>query len=75
MARIAGIQFKDNARGVHTHVLIDLKKHGELIMPLLQKIGAVEQDEFDKEWAEGGLTLEELRTSLHKKIKSLPWKK
>lgn len=75
MARIAGIQFKDNARGTHTHVTIDLKKHGEKIKPFLEEIGAVEQDEFDKEWAKGGYTVEEARQKTISFIRSLPWKK
>lgn len=74
MARIAGIQFKDNAKGLHTHVTIDLKKHGEKIKPFLQEIGAVEEDEFEKEWAKGGLTPEELRTHLLKTVRR-EWKK
>lgn len=74
MARIAGIQFKDNAKGLHTHVTIDLKKHGEKIMPFLQEIGAVEEDAFEKKWAEGGYTVEEARERLHKTIRKA-WKK
>jgi hypothetical protein len=74
MARIAGIQFKDNAKGVHTHVLIDLKKHGEKIKPFLEDLGIIEEDAFEKKWAKGGLTVEELRKSVHNKIDSL-WKK
>lgn len=69
MVRIAGIQFKYNAEGVRTHVTIDLKKHGEKIKPFLQEIGALEEDEFEKEWAKGGYTVEELRTHLHKTIR------
>lgn len=76
MARIAGIQYKDNAKGSHTHIIIDLKKHGEKLEPFLKQIGAVEQDEFDKEWAEGGYTVEEARQHLLKTIRKHPvWKK
>jgi len=37
-------------------------------MPFLEEIGAVQMDEFDKEWAEGGYTIEEVRSHLHNKI-------
>ena len=75
MARIAGVQFKDNVRGVHTHVIIDLKKHGEKLKPFLEEIGAIEEDEFEKKWAKGGYTVEEARQRTHAFIRSLPWKK
>jgi hypothetical protein len=75
MARIAGVQFKDNVKGVHTHVTIDLKKHGEKLKPFLEEIGAIEEDEFEKEWAKGGYTVEESRQKMHAFIRSLPWKK
>lgn len=75
MARVAGIQFKDNARGLHTHVIIDLKKHGETLKPFLEKLGAVEEDEFEKKWAKGGYTVEESRKKMHEFISSMPWKK
>ena len=74
MARIAGVQFKDNVKGVHTHVTIDLKKHGEKLKPFLEEIGAIEEDEFEKKWAKGGYTPEELRKHLHNTIQKA-WKK
>lgn len=76
MARVAGIQFKDNAIGLHTHVIIDLKKHGETLKPFLEKLGAVEEeDEFEKKWAKGGYTVKESRKKMHEFISSLSWKK
>jgi hypothetical protein len=51
MARIAGIQFEKDARGNRRYVRIDLKKHGNDIAPFLEKVGAVDIDEFEKEWA------------------------
>jgi hypothetical protein len=76
MARIAGIQFKDNAKGLHTHVIIDLKKHGEKLKPFLEEVGVVEEDEFEKKWKKGGYTVEEARKLLIDKIRKHPsWKK
>ncbi|MDP2387192.1 MAG: hypothetical protein Q8M29_12520 [Bacteroidota bacterium] len=74
MARIAGIQFIYNEEGVRTHVIVDLKKYGEKIKPYLQEIGAVDEDEFEKKWAKGGLTVEKLRKSVHKTIRKVPKK-
>jgi hypothetical protein len=74
MARIAGIQIEKNAKGVPTKVTIDLKKHGALFTPLLEQVGAIEEDEFEREWREG-ITGDELVKRVHAHIDTLPWKK
>jgi hypothetical protein len=78
MARIAGIQIEKNAKGIATHVRIDLKKHGDTIKPILQNLGAISNDEansFQKEWQAGGVSYKVARTHLYKTIDKLPWKK
>ncbi len=78
MARIAGIQIEKNAKGIATHVRIDLKKHGDTIKPILQNLGAILEDEaitFKKEWMAGGVSYTAARNHLHKTIEKLPWEK
>ncbi len=73
MANIDGISTIKNAKGEITHVTIDIQKHQELI-PLLQKMGALERPDFEKE-CERALSVEEsLQRSLNF-IDTLPWKK
>lgn len=74
MARIAGIQIEKNTKGVATHVRINLKKHGDLFNPLLEQVGAIEEDEFDRKWREGE-TSAESKAYVLSHLKSLPWKK
>lgn len=70
MARVAGIQFENDSKGNHRYVRIDLKKHAEQVIPLLEKLGAIdEEDEFEKEWKSGGLSSAEAKTITKKKIK------
>ena len=49
MAQVAGIKFIKDANNNNRFVTIDLKKHGEMFKPLLQKVGALEND-FEKDW-------------------------
>lgn len=53
MSNIAGIKFTKDSKNENRYVTIDLKKHGELFNPLLTKVGALEEDEFEKKWKEG----------------------
>ena len=53
MANIAGIKFTKDAKNENRYVTIDLKKHGEIFKPVLTKVGALEDDEFEKKWAAG----------------------
>jgi hypothetical protein len=73
MARIAGIQTKKNSKGEITHVTIDVRKHKEAV-PYLTKIGAIENDKFEKEWNETtNMTVEDARKSTLAYIDDL-WK-
>lgn len=73
--RVAGIHIQKTATGKIKSVTFDYKKHGEAIAPVLEQLGAIEPDEFEKEWAKGGLTPEEFRQAMHEHIKTLPWQK
>ena len=78
MVRIAGIKLHKTPSGRIKSATISMKKHGELLQPLLEKIGAVEQDDFDREWEEGvraGNTVENLRERLLATVRAWPWKK
>jgi len=78
MARVAGITTEKDSKGNISKVTFDLKKHRAEVMPLLIKLGAVEEDDFEKEWKkakETGLTLEEFKTEMLKTIRSWEWKK
>jgi hypothetical protein len=74
MARIAGIKFENDTKGNRRYVRIDLKKHSADITPFLEKVGAVEQDDFERRWAEG-LTPEEFKKQMHEHIDSWDWSK
>jgi hypothetical protein len=67
MARIAGIQFEKDSKGKRRYVRIDLKKHGNDIAPFLEKMGAIEEDEFERDW-NSGLDINEAKTEMHKRI-------
>ena len=45
MARVAGIQFENDSKGNHRYVRIDLKKHAEQVIPLLEKLGAIDEED------------------------------
>jgi hypothetical protein len=66
MPRIAGVVTEKNAKGEITFVTINVKKHRETIMPVLEQMGVVEK----KEW----LTVEEARKLSLKHLDEL-WKK
>lgn len=74
MARVAGIQFENDSKGNHRYVRIDLKKHAEQVMPLLEKLGAIdEEDEFEKEWKKA-ISGDEVVKRVKKHIRTLEWK-
>lgn len=53
MATIAGIKFTKDAKRRNRFVTIDLKKHGDLFNPILQKVGALDSDDFEQDWKNG----------------------
>ena len=74
MARIAGIKLHKTPSGEIKAATIDMKKHGELLKPLLEKVGAVVEDDFDKRWKEA-VPFEEAKERTLSFVRSLPWKK
>ncbi|MES2776001.1 MAG: hypothetical protein V4722_17625 [Bacteroidota bacterium] len=73
MPRIAGVQFEKDAKGKATHVRINLKMHGDWLLPILDKLSAIQNKpdetgdgpfDFEKEWAEG-ISGDELQKRLH----------
>lgn len=66
MARIAGIQIEKDSKGRPAYARINLKKHPEAL-ELLNKIGAIEENEFDREWKRG-LTPEQFKEEMHRRI-------
>jgi hypothetical protein len=78
MARIAGIRTEKDLKGNITSVTFDLKKHAAKIMPILVEMGAIEEDDFEKEWKEAqktGYTPEEFRKAMYETISKWEWKK
>jgi hypothetical protein len=70
MARIAGIKIEKDAKGRPAYARFNLKKFPEAL-ELLQKYGALEDDnDFEKEW-ERGISGEELMNRLKPRIKKL----
>lgn len=73
MAQIAGISTQKDSKGNILKVTFDLKKHGAEIMPILVKMGAVEEDDFEKEWRKAE-TAEESLGKLKAEMRSWDWK-
>ncbi|MBC7390024.1 MAG: hypothetical protein H7329_12480 [Opitutaceae bacterium] len=73
MARIAGITTEKDSKGKISKVTFDLKKHRAEIMPLLIKLGAIEEDDFEKEWKKAESVSDSLE-KLKSEIKKWDWK-
>ncbi len=75
MPRIAGVVTEKNAKGEITFVTINVKKHRETIMPVLEQMGVVEKSKLTQELEnEEWLTVEKARKLSLKHIDEL-WKK
>lgn len=72
MAAIAGITTKKNTKGQLTHITIDVKKHASII-PMFNEMGLLPKTQFQIE-REEGITLEQFRKNMHKRIDTL-WSK
>lgn len=73
--KTSGVTFEKYANGNIKSIIINYKKHGEKILPFLESIGAVEEDEFDKRIKSGELyTGEQLKEEVKKRIKTW-WRK
>lgn len=71
MARIAGIQIEKDVKGRPAYARINLKKYPEAL-ELFTNIGAIEKDEFEREWKRG-LTPEQFKEEMHRRINN--WEK
>lgn len=70
MARISGIQIEKDHKGRPAYIRINIKKHGEKLRPFLEEIGAVEKDEFERDW-KNAISGKELLISAHRHIDKL----
>jgi hypothetical protein len=63
-----GIQFEKDTSGRNVFVRIDLKKYGKQIAPFLEEIGvSIDTKEFEND-RQRGLTPEEFKKEMHKRI-------
>ncbi len=53
MPPIAGVVTEKNAKGEITFVTINVKKHRETIMPVLEQMGVVKKSKFMQEFEKG----------------------
>jgi hypothetical protein len=56
-------------KGQVTHVTVDVRKHKKVI-PIFNELGLLPKTKFQKE-IENGITVEEFRIRVHKKLKTL----
>ncbi len=74
MNKVSGLTFEKYANGNIRKVTFDYKKYSEVLKPVLKNICAIdEEDEFEKEWAKGGYTGEELKKEVKRRMR-LWWK-
>ncbi|HEX3006885.1 MAG TPA: hypothetical protein VHO90_04655 [Bacteroidales bacterium] len=69
MARIPGVQIEKDSKGRPAYARFNLKKHPEAL-ELLNKIGAIEEDEFEREWNRR-VSGSKVRKELHEHIDNL----
>ena len=54
MSEVSGIELEKDAAGNNSYVRIDLKKYGDMINPILQRLGVnlsdSNLDEFERDW-------------------------
>ena len=64
MSEVSGIELEKDAAGNNSYVRIDLKKYGDMINPILQRLGVnlsdSNLDEFERDWNKV-LSIEEFR--------------
>ena len=64
MSEVSGIELEKDAAGNNSYVRIDLKKYGDMINPISQRLGVSlsdsNLDEFERDWNKG-LSIEEFR--------------
>ncbi len=69
MAAIAGITTKKNLQGKLTHITVDVRKHKQVVS-MFEDIGLIAKTDFQKR-CEDAISVEELRTRVHKRLKEL----
>ena len=74
MARIAGISTEKDLNGNIKNVTFDFKKYEVKLRPILEELGAIEEDAFDKDFREGTPAKEAIKEILTE-IRSLEWEK
>ena len=74
MARIAGITTNKDFKGNIKKVTFDFKKHEVQLRPILEKLGVIEEDEFDKDFREG-TPIEIAHQELLEHVRSKKWDK
>ena len=70
MSRIAGVATQKNTKGEITHLTIDVKKHRDIVAPLLEQLGVKTTSKFEEDWKRG-ITLDEARKNSHDFIRKL----
>ena len=62
MSEVSGIELEKDAAGNNSYVRIDLKKYGDMINPILQRLGVNLSDSNldERDWNKG-LSIEEFR--------------
>lgn len=72
MSEVSGIELEKDAAGNNSYVRIDLKKYGDMINPILQRLGVnlsdSNLDEFERDWNKG-LSIEEFRQYAKQKLR------
>ena len=72
MSEVSGIELEKDAAGNNSYVRIDLKKYGDMINPILQRLGVnlsdSNLDEFERDWNKG-LSIEEFRQYAKQELK------
>ena len=74
MARIAGISTDKDPKGNVKKVTFDFKKYEVKLRPILEELGVIEEDEFEKKW-KTGKSVEEVFDRLEVKIRNWKWDK
>ena len=72
MSEVSGIELEKDAAGNNSYVRIDLKKYGDMINPILQRLGVnlsdSNLDEFERDWNKG-LSIEEFRQDAKQELR------
>jgi BMFP domain-containing protein YqiC len=73
MIDIEGIETQTNKDGQITHLTLDVEKYKDILAPIMNQLALSEKEAFDNKWRKG-ISPEELKQNLHKRIEKL-WAK